>query len=317
MSENKQNGIDIEVIGIELDKLQHFANHPFKLYEGQTLDDMVESVRNNGVLHPIIVRPILDSTGNESGMYEILSGHNRFEASKVANHKEIPAVIRRGLSDDDAMLIVTETNLIQRSFKDMSHSERAIAISKHYNAMKKTKGYRTDLIKEIEEMMKPADNDKTSAPVGLRLETREKIGSQYDISKNTVARYLRIDKLVDGLKERLDDDRLSIRSAVSLSYLSDSEQKILAGLLGDDTVVSMDMADVLRVKSEEVKGKLKKSDIEKILKVDSTNTATVKPKPYKLNRDLVTKYFSDSKNPEDIDKILSDALEQYFASQNK
>ena len=315
MNKEKESSLDIEVKGIELDKLIHFKNHPFKLYEGQIFDDMVESVRNNGVLHPIIVRPELDSTGNETGMFEILSGHNRVEAAKKANQREIPAVIRRELSDEDAMLIVTETNLIQRSFNDMSHSERAVALTNHYNAMKKTKGYRTDLVNEIEEMMKPTDKDKTSAPVGRRLETRQQVGSQHGISKNTVARYLSIDKLIPELKNRLDKDELAIRSAVSLSYLKDNEQKVLNGLLSGGTGVSMEKAETLRKKSAE--GGLKKPDIETILKSDSSTAKTNKVKPYRLNRNLVTKYFSDSKSPEDIDKILSDALEQYFASQSK
>lgn len=109
-----------------------FKNHPFKLYEGQLFEDMVKSVRDNGVLEPIIVRPI---TGTET--YEILSGHNRVAAAKEAGSDSVPAIIKYGLSDEEALLIVTETNLMQRSFTDLKHSERAAALTAHYAAMKK------------------------------------------------------------------------------------------------------------------------------------------------------------------------------------
>ena len=175
MSENPNKNEHINIELLDINKLEHFKNHPFKLYEGQPLTDMIESILNNGLFSPIIVRPLEDS---DDGKYEILSGHNRFEASKEAGLSSIPAIIRKGLTDDEAMLIVTETNLIQRSFKDMTHSERAVSLAIHYEAMKKKQGYRSDLINEIEEMLKPSDKDKTSAPLGRRLETREKIGSQ-------------------------------------------------------------------------------------------------------------------------------------------
>ena len=111
----------------DFETLVPFANHPFPLYEGQQLADMVESVRANGVLVPIIVRFHPD----EKGKYEILSGHNRVVAAKEAGIKEIPAIVMKGLTDDDAQLIVTETNLIQRCFADMKLSERASVLTVH------------------------------------------------------------------------------------------------------------------------------------------------------------------------------------------
>jgi len=128
---------------INIEKLIPFANHPFKLYEGQRFIDMVESIRANGVLSPIIVRP----TNGDN--YEILSGHNRVNAAREAGLTEVPAIVKNDLTDEEALFIVTETNLVQRSFADMKHSERAAALSALYTAMKK-QGYRSDLIDEIE-----------------------------------------------------------------------------------------------------------------------------------------------------------------------
>jgi ParB family chromosome partitioning protein len=134
------------VFNLPLEKLFPYKSHPFKLYEGQRFEDMVDSIRISGVMVPVIVRPVDDFT------YEILSGHNRVEASKAAGLETIPSIVRENLNDEEALLIVTETNLLQRSFADMSHSERAVTLSMHHEAIKK-QGKRNDLIQEIENMV--------------------------------------------------------------------------------------------------------------------------------------------------------------------
>ena len=119
---------------LPLNKLTPYKSHPFKLYTGQRLDDMVESVRANGVLVPIIMRSA------EGMMYEILFGHNRVEAARAAGLETIPAIVREDLSDEDALLIVTETNLLQRSFADLTHSERAVTMSMHPTRPSRSRG---------------------------------------------------------------------------------------------------------------------------------------------------------------------------------
>lgn len=196
--QGKAEADTLESQKVELDKLVAFDKHPFKLYEGQRFTDMVESVRSNGVILPVIVRSYI----KEEGKYEILSGHNRVAAAREAGLKDVPVIIRNNLTDEDALLIVTETNLIQRSFADMKHSERAVVLSVHYEAMKKKSGYRSDLLAEIEEL--------TCAPVGHGKRTRDKLGAQYSLGKTTVARYLRVNKLIPALKERLDNDEIGM-----------------------------------------------------------------------------------------------------------
>jgi len=164
------------------DKLFPYKNHPFKPYQGQRFDDMLESIRANGVLVPIIARPIDEFT------YEILSGHNRVEASKAAGLETIPAIVKEELSDEEALLIVTETNLIQRSFSDLSHSERAVTLSMHYDAIKK-QGKRTDMIFEIETMLNASNinEHETCTQIGNKLKSIEKVGNEYGLSKNSIA----------------------------------------------------------------------------------------------------------------------------------
>lgn len=106
---------------IKINKLKHFPNHKFKLYYGERLENMIQSIKNFGVIVPIIVW----ENNNE---FIILSGHNRVEVCKILSIEEIPCIIKRNLSLSEATLIVTETNLIQRSFSDLSHSERAATL---------------------------------------------------------------------------------------------------------------------------------------------------------------------------------------------
>ena len=113
---------------VVIDTLTPFKGHPFHLYEGERLDDMVSSIKANGVLVPIIVRRL-------GIKLEILAGHNRINAAKLAGLTEIPAIIFDNISDDDAMVYVVETNLIQRSFSEMKHSEKAAVIALHHSKM--------------------------------------------------------------------------------------------------------------------------------------------------------------------------------------
>ena len=282
-------------VKIRIDELVDFKNHPFKKYEGQRFQDMVESIKANGVIIPIIVRPVAGDV-----KYEILSGHNRAAAAKEANLTFIPAVIKQGLTDDEALLIVTETNLIQRSFADLTHSERAVALATHYEAMKKKSGYRSDLLKEIETL--------TSAPVGRRSDTREKLGSQYGLSKNTVARYLNISKLLPELKERLDNNSIGMRVAESLSSLRTEEQNIAESLLKDNNNITMEQAEKLRKAS--AAGELNKPDMLEIIK---PKAEPIKVKPRTFSGEFLSKYFNETHNAEDIKNIIDKALKQYFS----
>ncbi|WP_317854434.1 ParB N-terminal domain-containing protein [Chakrabartyella piscis] len=162
-------------------KMQSFPNHKYKLYEGQRLQDMVDSIKEFGIITPIIL------WHNENGEYIILSGHNRKNAGELAGLDKAPVVIKTDLTLEEARLIVNETNLRQRSFTDLSHSERAYCLSEHYSAMK-SQGRRNDLLKEIEILLNPDDSkeNSTSAEVQQKLESRDKLGQDYGLSKDKV-----------------------------------------------------------------------------------------------------------------------------------
>ena len=307
---------------IKLDELVPFKDHPFKLYEGQRLADMVHSIQANGVIVPIIVRPFTESVAENAGTgegassdvgvgqnqtitnnkYEILSGHNRVKAAKEAGRETVPAVVQHGLSEEEALLIVTETNLIQRSFSDLKHSERAFALTIQYEAMKMKSGYRTDLLQEIADM--------TSTPLGRRSETRDKLGEQHSLGRTTISRYLRINKLITPLKDRLDNDNIGMRVAETLSYLREKEQEIVEGFLANEKKISITQADTLKKESE--KGELNETSIGKILE---PVCSAPKVKPLKLSVKFLSQHFKENQSTEEMERVIAEALEQYFSNQ--
>lgn len=293
---------------IEVEKLQPFKNHPFKLYRGARLDDMVKSVKELGVLMPLLVRESPDDK------YEILSGHNRWNAAKLAGIEKVPVRILSDLDDSMAMLIVTETNLIQRSFSDLCPSEKACVLSQHYDAIK-SQGKRTDLINQIK-MLLDADEmgvEQSCDPVDHNLSSREKVGCNYDLSAGTVARYLRINMLLDSIKKFVDEGKVSIRAGVEISYLNDVNQSYLAGFLDSGKKLDVDKAKQLR--EFERCEKLNEFVMQKVL------DGTYKPrkpksilKGYKIKSKVMKKYFQEGQSEKEVESIIEQALELYYQS---
>jgi ParB family chromosome partitioning protein len=292
-----------------IDELVPFANHPFKLYTGERLDDMVRSIRELGVIVPVIVRPI--GEGEES--YEILSGHNRVNAAKLAGLKKVPVVIKLDLTDEDAALIVTETNLVQRSFSDLSHSERAIALKQHMDAISK-QGKRTDLLDEIERLSNPDEikENGTSAQVVPKLAARDKIAEKYGLNRMNVTRYLRLNYLSQSLLDRIDSDEIAFIPAVSLSYLTPDEQDKLNRLLGESAYkIDMKKAESLR---EFSKGKnLTDEKMEQILSGELNKKPKPKtPPPFRLKAKIYQKFFNGDTTQAEAEIIIDQALTEYF-----
>ena len=209
----------LKITNIKLDSLTPFADHPFKLYEGQQLADLVCSIRDNGVEQPIIVRSI----GDEK--YEILAGHNRVHAAREAGLDTVPAIIRDDLSDEDAKILVVESNFNQRSVKEMKPSELANSLHMLNEAMKKKPGYRSDL-------QEPEDGSQSDN----RLRTMHVIGKKHGLSQATIARYIRIAQLSEGLQGCLDSKLIRLGVAEQLSYLRPDEQAVVQGLVEGDEI---------------------------------------------------------------------------------
>jgi ParB family chromosome partitioning protein len=202
---SRDDGLDIQnglVKLVKIAQLKPRKNHTFRTNLGFKDDDLMLSIREFGVLEPIIVQPL------DAGGYEILAGHRRTNAALLVGLTEIPAVIKDGLSEAEATIIETESNLLQRSWKDMSHSERAEVLNAHYNATN-FRGVRNGFLDQISEEIKTLANPVKSmaeaglSPVGTKSNLRQS-GDAYELSKNTVSRYLRIYLLKRELKNRMD-----------------------------------------------------------------------------------------------------------------
>ncbi len=296
---------------IEIDKLDAFVGHPFKLYDGQRLTDMVTSIKEMGVILPIVVRP------KEGDRYEILSGHNRVNAAKLAGHAKVPVVIKEGLIEEEASLIVTETNLMQRSFTDLSYSERAVALKSHYEAIK-AQGKRNDLISEIELLVNPFISrlDDTSYQVGAKLRSDEKIGEKYNLSKNTIARYLRLNELISELIIRVDKEEIAFIPAVTLSFIGKIEQQEIERILSENKF-KVDMAKADLLKSYSGAGTLTSDKIYGILSGEiNIKKKSNKPAAIKIKPKVISKYFNLEQKADEIERIIEKALEMYFGKQD-
>lgn len=288
---------------IPCDMLHPYHNHRFELYTGERLEDMALSIKENGILSPIIVQP--DSNG-----YEILIGHNRWNASKLAGIGSVPAIIKEGLTEEEAEMYVIESNLMQRGFDNLKTSEQAAVIAQRHNEMF-SQGKRNDIIRELKILN--GEKDTTSRPVGEKLNTDDAISEQYGLSSRNVSRLLRIDKLIDELKSFIDNGTLAIRSGVELSYLSEETQHIIAEQ-AEDFKMDMKIAKQLRHSADE-NGNIDTATIIRII----TGTAEIKPKPVsiKLNNDIFSKYFPPDMKKKEVTETIEKALEYYFANRKE
>ncbi|MCM1316325.1 MAG: ParB N-terminal domain-containing protein [Alistipes senegalensis] len=280
---------------IPCEMLRPYHNHRFELYTGERLDDMVASIKANGVLSPIVVQPC------ENG-YEILIGHNRWNASQIAEIPTIPAIIKEGLSEQEAEIYVIESNLIQRGFDNLKISEQASVIALRHNEMF-SQGKRNDIIRELQMLENP-----TSRPVGEKLNSAEILSEEYSMSSRNISRFLRIDKLIFELKGLVDSGKIAVRSGVELSYLSEETQLEIADLSGD-YAIDMKKAKLLRESADE-NGNVKNSDIIRIL--DGKKIVIEKSKSVKISNDTFSRYFEPSAKPKQVAETIEKALEFYF-----
>lgn len=284
----------IDIVEIAVDLLEPYHNHPFTLYEGERLEDMIDSIRENGVLTPIIVQPI------ENGRYEILAGHNRWNASKIVGKQTIPAIVKEGLSEETAFMYVVETNIVQRGFNNLKISEQATVIAERAEAFRDEK--RKAIFEEINE------NEYGRIDVAL--------GEEYELDPKRIQRLLRIHKyLIPELKVLLDDEKIQFVSALHISFLDKESQKILADLIeNEECVMSLKKAEKLKEYAKENDGKISEEVILTIMdgKSASEENNTEKVKSVRINKSFYDKYFPKGIKKEQIKEVTELAITEYF-----
>ena len=275
-----------QIIYLPLSELHSFPNHPFKVQKDEQMEKTAESIRQQGVLVPGIVRP------RAEGGYEIVSGHRRKRACELAGINTMPVIVRN-LDDDAAILVMVDTNL-QR--EHILPSERAFAYKMKLEALKRQG-------KSI---------DPTSSQVGMKLQTLDLIGENAGDSRNQVHRFIRLTYLIPPLLQMVDDKKIKFNPAVELSYLTPDEQKqIIAALEQAQTSPSLSQAQRLKKLSQE--GKLTREAMDEIF-------AEVKKPPLDqsfLRNPRIRKYFPKSYSDEKVADVILRLVERWHQQQVK
>lgn len=283
---------------LPIDSIRPFRNHPFRLYEGERLDDMVESIKEHGILNPVIVWK------NPDG-YEMLAGHNRQMAGRLAGLMEIPAIVKTDLTERDAYVYVIETNVIQRGFSELLPSEKAAVLAERFEKVS-NQGRRNDILQEIERL-NGTDNAETCGHDVHRLKSRDAMGEEYGMTGRNIARYIRVNQLEQPLKKRLDAGELPLVAAVDLSYLSAKEQTTVSELAGQGKI-KLDVNTAKHIK--DMAGDVTEKRVLECFegkKEKKTDTG----KAIKISMDVYEKYFAEVRAV-DVAGIVEDALVAWF-----
>ena len=272
------------IMEIPLSQISDFPNHPFKVKMDESMSDLVESVKSYGVLSPVIVRP----KGN--GEYEMIAGHRRKRASGLAGKDSIKCIVQN-VTDDEAIILMVDSNL-QR--EQLLPSEKAFAYKMKLDAMNR-QGQRTDL---------------TFAPLGQKLNSRETLASSSPDSHSQIQRFIRLTYLSQPLLNMVDEGKIAMRPAVELSYLTESEQKILLNTMEwEDCTPSHVQAIKMRQFSQE--GKLNEGVIQSILQEEKPN----QKEQFRMPKERISKYFAPGTSSQKIEETIIKALELYRGKQ--
>lgn len=285
--ESRQEQQREQVQQIPIGELFPFKNPPFKVLDDEAMTRTVESIAQYGVLAPLIARPRPDGDG-----YEIISGHRRQYAAKLAGLDTLPVIVRQML-DDAAVILMVDSNL-QR--EHILPSERALAYKMKLEAIK-NQGARSDL---------------TSAQVGRKLEAADIVGQEAGDSRNQVRRFIRLTNLIPELLDMVDEKKISFNPAVELSYLDESQQReFLEAMDGTQNAPSVSQAQQLKKmaqcgeftyeKAFDILGQEKKSE---------QDTVTIK-------NDILRKYFPRSYTPRQMEEKIIQLLDAWQKKQQR
>ena len=284
--ENRQEEQREQVQQIPIDALHPFTNHPFKVLDDEAMTRTVESIAQYGVLAPLIARPRPDGDG-----YEIISGHRRQYAAKLAGLDTLPVIVRQ-MSDDAAVILMVDSNL-QR--EHILPSERAFAYKMKLDAIK-NQGARSDL---------------TSTQVAQKLSV-EKVGDDAGVSKDTIRRFIRLTNLIPELLDMVDEKKIAFNPAVELSYLEESQQRdFLEAMEDTQNAPSLSQAQQLKKMAQQGEFSYEKAfDVMGQEKKSEKDTVTIK-------NETLRKYFSRSYTPKQMEEKIIQLLDAWQKKQQR
>lgn len=300
--EKEKHSSIAEIVQLDVNSLIPYKNHPFKMYSGKRLEDMVDSIKENGVMNPIIVMP-------ENGKYMILSGHNRARAAELAGFKQVPALVKEDISQGAAKLIVTQTNFFQRALTDMLPSEKAWAFKLELEGLKEERklSQKVDEIELLENQDKASDLNTHSKSVQIEhlSKSRDSLARRYDVSGAEVQRYIRLTHLVPELMDMIDDEKIPVNAGVPISHLSLNEQIQLYEILSElKCRVDIEKGELLKSYSKQ--SKLTPDTIQDILNGKIKLIGSIKKNytaPVAIKPKILTKFFTVETNTEIVTKV--------------
>lgn len=269
---------------INVNEIFPFENHPFKVLDDEKMDELVESIKENGILTPVIVRP------DDEGTYEMISGHRRLHAAKRAGLEKIPAIVKE-MTDDDATIYMVDSNL-QR--EEILPSEKAFSYKMKLDAMRR-QGYRSDL---------------TSAQPGHKSDgkkSRDILAEQAGVSKNQISRFIRLTELIPELLNFVDSKRIPLLTAVEMSYFTKEIQQWLYEYCRENGIPKFEKVSELR----------NRSDLEELTQQDLIQILNgIKPTAHTANKitfstHKLNRYFPKYMPMEEREKIIISLLEKW------
>lgn len=284
--EERQADTQERVQSLPLDKLEPFPNHPFKVIDDDKMLETVESIKERGVLVPILVRPKND------GNFEIVSGHRRHHASQLAGLTEIPAIVRE-MDDDTAILLMVDSNL-QR--EELLPSEKAFAYRMKLDAMKRQAGRPKENVRQIGTNLIGQRSDSIMA-------------QEVNESARTIQRYIRLTNLVPDLLDRADNKTMAFNAAVEVSYLTEPEQLMLCDAIEREECTP-NLSQAKRLKQYSQDGKLDENVMDAIM----TEEKPIEDKLV-LKGDVLAKYFPKTYTPSQKQKVIVKLLEDWHKRQ--
>jgi len=277
---NEESAVEIDV-----DSICSFKNHPFKVLDDSKMDDLVESIRSNGVLSPVLVRPIDEDT------YEMISGHRRLHAAKIVGLEMIPAIVRE-MDDDAAVLAMVDSN-IQR--EELLPSEKAFAYKMKLEAMKR-QGSRLDLTS--------GQNDqKLKGSV-----SRDILAEQAGESSKQIQRYIRLTELIPELLDLVDNKRLQFVVAVEISYISKDIQKWLNEYIHENGCVKQNQISLLR---EELASGAGMTQSQMISLLNKSAIGRIPKKKVTLSENKLYQYFPPHYTSAEMERVIVQLLSQW------
>lgn len=278
--EERDNGSIPEIRDIDISLIDDFPEHPFKVAENEELFELAQSIKEQGVLIPAIVRP------KENGRYEMIAGHRRKRASELAELSTLRCIVS-DLDNDAATIIMVDTNLRQR--QQILPSEKAKAYRMRADALNH-RGKRSDL---------------TLVPVGLKF-SREQLAEETGESQTQIQRYMRLNNLVSELLEFVDEGKIGLRPAVELSYLDEERQRDVVDMI-DESECFPSHDQTIRMRKAFDEGKLTRDDVIDIMSEEKPNQV----EKITIRKDDIRKYIPKSVKPEQTQKFICDAVKYY------